>query len=880
MKSLPYNTTILASIFFLAICPQIISSQDNHNDFIIVQEDDSLFEYVLANTQDLSFALHNTTRDPGHDVLDSFYRFDYNSHTEEWIPMYRLYYSFDFENRRKTWQIDLRDNRLQKWTNTQLNIIMYDELGNFIREVSHRWDNEFNDWVEFIKYDRDFDTDGNLILVIRSIKYPTSLVWHELEKDTSIYNDDGLLESSIKYNWNSQIGWQPVSLINYSYSDSLLIETLYQNWNPVSYWENSYRTMQSYENGVLTENVSQSWDAESNQWVNSSKTSFSSSMDGLVREIWRQTWDSINWVNSSLDSVWYNSFGRRQMDKTWLWDNENSSWINRSQYLYTYDENEHTSEVLSKEWTDAGFEWQTFSRAILEYDNSDSIIDNVLQYWVDSTQTWVNLYRESVEYDEMGRQLYYGFFIWNDSSEDWQLNEDEKWIYNENGDLLSYTTMDFYGYWWGYREVYQYSISNKIELAIYEEWDSDLMRWMPNYRYTYEYDLSDFLVNRTYQFWDTSWINIGRTLYESNSIGLDTLSIYQTWDSTWHNNTRYLRTYNKEGLVSQNISQRWDNSWINDWRAVNTYNSQGDLLEKIEYVWSTDQEWSARNKEIIEYDAENRQILRQKSMWSFADSVWIPNTEYIDAYDANGNHTVDLYRKLTGWVSGGGDYYTYDEDDHLLRQRHVRWGGTDDGWINDYQYRHKYDELGHRVEIFYDDWDLANDQWIGLERGIFTNDINGNPIQTVLETVDEDGFWRMSMMLEMEYDDRGNMLFQNWNNWQWTKIDWVNKSYHLYYYSEHQVTAIEDFPNQQMDCRYANPFILGNHTIACSQLADVDEFNIQLIDLSGRIIYTKTALPEENIQLHTRALSGMYLLIITDQKGQILHRGKMVIVGS
>ena len=223
-------------------------------------------------------------------------------------------------------------------------------------------------WRDTARAVPDYDESDRLTLCTLQAKENDSYE-NALRIDPE-YDSNGRLDVQIVQAWNSDSEeWVNSFRSTFEYdandNDTLQVDEL---WNPqTQMWMNSQRFHREYDSQNRIELERQeTWDLLSQTWQNEARTQYTYSSDSQVET--DQSWDGSDWVNEERRTTMLNSSGLPTQTLTETWDG--SAWTNEGRSTNTFTTHNNTQkfeQVLVEEWDASASAWMNESRARFSY---------------------------------------------------------------------------------------------------------------------------------------------------------------------------------------------------------------------------------------------------------------------------------------------------------------------------------------------------------------------------------------------------------------------------------------------------------------------------------------------------------------------------------
>ena len=344
-----------------------------------------------------------------------------------------------------------------------------------------------------------------------------------------------------------------------------------------------------------------------------------------------------------------------------------------------------------------------------------------------------------------------------------------------------------------------------------------------------------------YEQSSNSWTPISGTF---NSFNEEGLMVFQTQKSysdslqSWENLQLNVFAYDKLGRVIQNITKKWDGV-IQEWTNQNftSYSYNGTLeVPEIE----TTQIWS---------ESSGEWVLNERKVRSFDDQGRVVQTIFQDWNTSLGKWKNNLKQTL---------YYQLNKLEFSSKMRQ-KWSGADNQWKNKSLDNYNYNNSGLLKELSSNSWNNQYGNWQQSLSQVYSYDVNGQ-INGVTSHIPVGGGnnWTPGDSSNINYDNNGNVTQQIQRVWNSSTQSWQIVQKTVYYWSlktiVNPLTA-----NNSAKCICRNPYSAGD-PISCKSLVIGAPYQLELVDLQGRVRYTGQITGGNSFSVPQAFKSGVYLL--------------------
>ena len=203
-----------------------------------------------------------------------------------------------------------------------------------IRETLFQvWEN--NAWVDFQKTVYTYSATKKVLTETTQVTFED--ITMDWGKVTYTYNQMDSLETELTQSVNLLTGQLGNSTLDtYSYNtDGTLNQSVTQTWSLAGAWENESRVTNTYDNAKkVTSDLSEKW--VDNAWVNDTRTTYTLTAGGLLQESLEELWDGEKWVNFAKDSYTFTGSQQLQQIVSQEWTAESSQWTNTWRVTFTF----------------------------------------------------------------------------------------------------------------------------------------------------------------------------------------------------------------------------------------------------------------------------------------------------------------------------------------------------------------------------------------------------------------------------------------------------------------------------------------------------------------------------------------------------------------
>ncbi len=212
-------------------------------------------------------------------------------------------------------------------------------------------------WENYIKRENTYDSQNNLLEVIRSDWENSTTEWILSYKFIFSYNDVNKLDSYIILNRNTtNNSWQNNSRFSILYEGDNLTQVLHEAWNGIdSEWEALEKTERTFNtDNQLTNSKITYWNIENQMWINNSQYILAYDDNGNNISRIEQEWESGSWENSFKIEYFYSPLNLVEVIG-YEWSG--SEFAEDARILYIYNDYEQCTEAALEFWD--GSDWSS-----------------------------------------------------------------------------------------------------------------------------------------------------------------------------------------------------------------------------------------------------------------------------------------------------------------------------------------------------------------------------------------------------------------------------------------------------------------------------------------------------------------------------------------
>ncbi|MFT3794057.1 T9SS type A sorting domain-containing protein [Flavobacterium sp.] len=305
---------------------------------------------------------------------------------------------------------------------------------------------------------------------------------------------------------------------------------------------------------------------------------------------------------------------------------------------------------------------------------------------------------------------------------------------------------------------------------------------------------------------------------------------YQNWENAhWQDWFKQEITYDAEGFAVQHLYKVWDEAtlaWLSSSQTLMTNNASGLPTVLISQSWMAEtNSWENASRFTYTYNEQNQTASLNFETWQ--DGNWLPN--WRDSYTHDANHFLtELFTQVWNtdlllWENSTKVTYTNDANGNQLQSVNEQW--NQNAWVNSQKVTSTFNGLNQQTTALTQNWNGS--VWENAGRSQYTYDANqliGSLFQNWQADVNN---WIDNNRGQYTYnpdDTMAQYIIQMWQNNQWVNFQKAIYTYNPLGVAENPLAEIGFFPNPVHDHLY---FVgLDGQTVN----------NLRVIDLQGRMI--------------------------------------------
>ena len=269
------------------------------------------------------------------------------------------------------------------------NVILYDNRGNTVLYAYSKWNNTLKEWTMDYRYTCEYDSNNNMTMESELGSPPAP----PYSKSEYTYDNNGKIITSIWYNLNNPVEWQPVFKREYEYDviGNRLLCFQYI-WSPGWYLYEKYE----YEyddngNHILT----LGYGGNQEGWKLKSKYEYKYDTNrNHISTLVHVLEDNLFWRYDSKQEFYYDFYNKITLIAYYGWNWAHNALTLTDKWDFSYDI--RGNMIICEEYIER-YNYIQHNKYEYEYDNNDNLIKHFGYYWSDNG--WVLYDKWEHEYD-------------------------------------------------------------------------------------------------------------------------------------------------------------------------------------------------------------------------------------------------------------------------------------------------------------------------------------------------------------------------------------------------------------------------------------------------------------------------------------------------
>ena len=266
------------------------------------------------------------------------------------------------------------------------------------------------------------------------------------------------------------------------------------------------------------------------------------------------------------------------------------------------------------------------------------------------------------------------------------------------------------------------------------------------------------------------------------------------------------------------------------------------------------------NKSEYEYDDKNNQLIEYSYYWDSNADTWIRNSKY--EYDNSGNRILYV---LYLWDANTNTWtmshkYEYEVNDANLPILYVLYYWDSDGWKEITKIKYDYDANRNPMSYISYLQNIGTDVWTEYGRNEIHYDADNN-----IELYVCYGLGGSGAKIEYEYNADNKLMLTTQHSWDSENNVWVAVSESQYYYSTRSASDISSD-------NLSNATVFPNPATNYITIRGAASNSVTIFDLSGRAVYQRNHISEDETISISTWTTGTYLVVIQTGNEKNVHK--------
>jgi len=341
---------------------------------------------------------------------DSTLQYAWILETNQWLLTGKIVYTYDSQGNEIQYIRSVRYESDQPLEPYEKHEYQYDENGNQTASTDYHWDDEGNQWIPGWKEEITYNEKGETTSWVYYNWDQTTGEWLEINKEESTYDESGNTTLEITYNWDQR----------------------------TNQWINEHKTENHYDvYGNETEHAYFMWDTITSQWEGLTKTVMTYNDAAIMIQETMYEWDAETdyWKASRNYEYTYKEDGTPDLEIASIWSESDSLWVLQDKYQTLFNENGLPEELWSFVWDPSDSLWINHSKETLTFDANKAILSAEMSEWDSVTNQWIVMMQIEYTRDNMGNATSYVFSLRYDKSLPLTINYKYEIQYDSNGNM-------------------------------------------------------------------------------------------------------------------------------------------------------------------------------------------------------------------------------------------------------------------------------------------------------------------------------------------------------------------------------------------------------------------------------------------------------------
>ena len=640
------------------------------------------------------------------------------------------------------------DAATNDWKGTAKSEYVYNEAHKMESNITYTWVN--NTWLpsQALTYaydaagrETEFTTYARNASLNRLVPSKQRLqTWYNASKKTQEINytayANGAWSAGTRKDYQYDAKGNQIEYTYYaSYSGGNWVGSTHELWTYNAANKNTYYEKQTWSNGTWANSSKEVWEFNSanKQTLHEKYSGSGTNWTITLREI--SGYDAAGnntlvenyqlksnvWTGSKKEEYTYND--KKKKINTYKYKWSNNDWVYNTWAVSDYDAAGNAIETANYSWTNNAWKG-TGTRTLKTYNSSKKVTEQITQTWPSGATDWVNATRQTTTYSG-AKTTQEATYTWQ--NEAWVGTSRSDWHYNAAGQNDTIKTYTNNGTDWIYsnRTVNTYDSRGNNILTHNAQWNGT--RWVMtsmnrldvlfdsanrqtlNATYTcgadsiwrgLQKDTTAYtssglsLYSARYESWvNNTWVPSYRIEYVYDDAGRALMNQRYDWENNrWQGNYRYEYNYDENGRqVMAAVYNSWSATtlnWVGSSKTETEYSSSGKVLSTINYSWRNNA-WSASNRFLYGYDANNREI--EQVVQNYSDNQWLNSLRFEKDYRGSTQIKSNEYTWSNGtWMMTRRSEKDYDNDSQAKLRRDVTGTWNNSGIVQSFTDKHYF----------------------------------------------------------------------------------------------------------------------------------------------------------------------------------------------
>lgn len=339
----------------------------------------------------------------------------------------------------------------------------------------------------------------------------------------------------------------------------------------------------------------------------------------------------------------------------------------------------------------------------------------------------------------------------------------------------------------------------------------------------------------------SSWNPFSGITKTANEEGQLSKEVMQVWNqelSIWENYSQTEYIYDEE-QYAEVTSKKWDTlsmNWVNDYKWTNTFNEEGLITNQTTYFTDENGSFYPFQQTNYQYEVDVFTLIQTTQMWEEDMNTWV-----------------------------NGEQITYEEDSEGRPIKNVRYVVNElNEWVADRKFEFSYDEEAMTTVRSISSYEEQLQDWLQYRNDYFSYNETNTLIEHYYEALNVESVFEFLFKHNYTLTDYENRLQEDTYQWDSDIEDWTITRHGYFYYSTVPKTVANEsiIPTK---LKGLSKLYTNNTVTKLNGLAPNQDWQLQLIDMNGRIVAQKNHQSGEALQF-SNLKEGHYILrVVGDQ---------------